>query len=77
MAVWRTTGHSERRRSPIDLKGPFRRAKRDHDPSRGAVGHGIGGFVRRAWHARAVLPGGVAEPPVAPHGGLRAQIPAQ
>ena len=73
VAVWRTIEHSDRRRSPIELNGPFRRPKRDHDPSRGAVGHGIDGFVRRAWHARAVSPGSVAEPPFAPHGGLRAR----
>ena len=40
----------------------------DHDPSRGAVEHGSGDFVRHAWRGHAGWPDSVAEPPSAGHG---------
>ena len=45
----------------------------DHDPSRGAVEHGSGDFVRRAWRGHAGWPDSVAELPSAGHGAFLAR----
>jgi hypothetical protein len=45
----------------------------DHDPSRGAVEHGSGDFVRHAWRGHAGWPDSVAELPSAGHGAFLAR----
>ena len=68
-ASFRASEHPSRRRLPTDANGPLRRPWKDRDPSRTAAGHGSGGFVQRAWYARAVSLGGADGPPFALHDG--------
>jgi hypothetical protein len=73
VAFCETPTHSKRTRPPTRARDPLRALWRDHDPSRGAVGHDNGDFGRRAWRDHAELPDSVAELPFVGRGGLLAR----
>jgi hypothetical protein len=60
-------------RHPLRARDLRRQPWPDHDPSRVAVEHGSGDFVRHAWHGHAELPDSVAGLPSAGRGALLAR----
>jgi hypothetical protein len=60
-------------RHPLRVRDLRRQSWSDHDPSRGAVEHGSGDFVRHAWHGHVGSPDSVAALPPAGRGAFLAR----